>query len=99
MKDLRIGLIVGTAGEYSRRVLRGVRRYCRESNRPRLFFPTSNVQPDLFSLAKWRPDGLIVHLTTQRLARWVVALDAPVVNGGFIIDDPPIPLVGNDDAG
>jgi LacI family transcriptional regulator len=94
-----IGLVIGTDGEYARRVLRGINRYVRESGRPWLFSLTPHLQPDLKALAKWDPVGIIAHLLTADVAEQVLALGRPVVNVTSWLDHPRLARVGNDNLG
>ena len=97
MDAWRIGLIIGTDGEYSRRTIRGISAFAQRSSRPWLFRPTSHHRPDLRGLARWSPTGVIAYLGDSRIARRVASLGVPVINVGAILDGPQPPNVGNDD--
>jgi LacI family transcriptional regulator len=96
MGHIRVALVVGTEGEYSRRVLRGVAAHVREAELPWLFAMTSPRSPDLRMLAEWRPAGVIALLTDRDLGRKLAAWGRPMVNVGFR-EVTEAPTVGNDD--
>jgi len=98
MKHRHIGLVIGTEGEHARRVLRGVSRFARESGRPWLFYLTPHYQPNLKGLAAWKPAGVLTLVENPRLVEEVLALGKPAVNVAYWLDDPRLPLVGNDNA-
>jgi LacI family transcriptional regulator len=98
MKHLPIGLVIGTEGEYHRRVLRGISQFAHESGQPWLFSLTPHDKPDLRVLADWHPVGIIAHLLTPRVTEQVLALGRPVVNVASWISDEGLPHVGNDNA-
>jgi LacI family transcriptional regulator len=99
MSALHIGLVIGTDGEYARRVLRGLGRFVLETGRPWIFSLTPHLKPDLKALAAWKPVGIIAHLLTDDVAEKVLALRRPIINVTSWLDDPRMSRVGNDNAG
>lgn len=94
---VRIALVVGTDGEYSRGVLRGVRRFVRTSGRRWLFAVTPHRAPDFESLAAWKPAGTIGCFIDEASARKAAGLGKPTVGVGFQYPQWVATHVGNDD--
>lgn len=77
-RNLKIGLLLSADTEYGRGVLRGVADFAEDH--PHCLFRV--VEPDragIATMAKWRPDGLVVMLNEKNLLPRVQALDVPTV--------------------
>ncbi|WP_309398617.1 XylR family transcriptional regulator [Cerasicoccus maritimus] len=92
----RIALLLGQDIGYSRRALAGVLNYSESHALPWVFH---NAPPDvriLPALERWRPDGVIVHLSDRSLGQQLTALGAPLVSVTNTVSGLRIPTVDVD---
>ena len=92
----RVALLLGQDLGYSRRVLSGVLGY---SESQRLDWIYHNAPPDiriLPALERWRPHGVIVHLSDRTLAEGLSQLSVPMISVTDTITDRSIPFVDVD---
>ncbi len=76
----RIALLLGQDLGYSRRVLSGVLNYSEGAKLPWVYH---NAPPDvrvLPALERWRPHGILVHLSDRTLAERLLALNIPIIS-------------------
>lgn len=80
-RPLRIALLVESSHGYGRAVLRGIAEYAKAYG-PWVFHHEERAFDDPLpaGLARWRPDGVIARVTTDRLARQLQRLAVPVVD-------------------
>jgi LacI family transcriptional regulator len=92
----RIALLLGQDLGYSRRVLAGILNAAQERGANWIFH---NAQPDqriLPALEKWRPHGIIAHLSDPTLALALRSLSVPVVSVTQTLPQSGIPTVDVD---
>ncbi len=92
----RIALLLGQDLGYTRRVLSGVLQYA-ESRQ--LHWAFHNAPPDvrvLGALDRWRPDGIIAHLSDRALAEQLLELSIPLVSVTDTIRGLRVPSVDVD---
>lgn len=92
----RIALLLGQDLGYSRRVLSGVLNY---SESQQLSWVYHNAPPDiriLPALKRWRPDGIIVHLSDRSLAEQLMEFSVPIVSVTDTVSGLSIPQVDVD---
>jgi len=77
-KNIKVGLLLSADAEYGRGVLRGVADFAEDH--PHCLFRV--VEPDrtgIATLAKWKPDGIVVMLNQKKLLPRVLAIARPAV--------------------
>jgi len=92
----RIALLLGQDLGYSRRVLSGVLSAAEAKRLPWVYH---NAAPDvriLSALERWRPHGIIVHLSDRSLAEALQQLSVPMVSVTRTLDGLGIPSVDVD---
>lgn len=93
---MRVALLLGQDLGYTRRVLSGVLNYV-EAHQLKWIF--HNAAPDvrvLAALERWRPDGIIVHLSDCALGERLLELSVPIVSVTDTISGLEIPYVDVD---
>lgn len=94
----RVGLLVQTASEWSRLVLRGVAEYAHEFGPWDFYIEPRGFHEPLMLPADWRADGLIVRLTSPELERAIRESGLPAVNVSWLGDhSSSIPKVVSDE--
>ena len=92
----RVALLLGQDIGYSRRVLSGVLNFAEAH---RLSWAFHNAPPDirvLGALERWRPQGIIVHLSDRVLAERLLELGIPMVSVTNSLSGLRIPFVDVD---
>jgi LacI family transcriptional regulator len=92
-----VAILVETSRAYGRGLLRGIARYNRERGRWHTYFePHGLDDPPPAWLRGWRGDGVIARVDNRRMARTLLALDAPVINLRGTMPNLPFPFIGAD---
>jgi len=92
----RVALVAAPTFGYGRELMMGVRSYILE--RGGWLVHTCQPEVQFFkAVAGWNPDGIIAYLSSERLAKAVLALRKPVVNVSGALDLPGVARVGTDD--
>ena len=95
----QVGLLVQTANDWHRQILRGVANFAHEHGgwdfyiEPRGFFEEPRIP------SGWRGDGVITRLTSEPLTQAIRDLGVPAVNVSWLgTHSPEIPQVVSDEA-
>jgi len=89
----RVALLLGQDLGYCRDVLSGILSYAEES-RPEWIYHEAPPDARVFPLLKrWKPHGIIVHLSDRALAERLLGLPGHVVSITHTLDDVKIPVV------
>ncbi|MFV1995838.1 MAG: XylR family transcriptional regulator, partial [Verrucomicrobiales bacterium] len=91
----RVAVLMSLDLGYCRRVMSGILRYATEGGG----WEFRDGPPDgdlLAALARWEPDGIIVHLFDRHLAGGLERIDCPVVNTTDTLQPLDLPLVDVD---
>ncbi|PTX95137.1 hypothetical protein DB345_12665 [Spartobacteria bacterium LR76] len=93
---LRVALLLGQDLGYCRDVLSGILSYA-EERRPEWIYHEAPPDARVFPLLKrWKPHGIIAHLSDRTLAERLVSLPGRVVSITHTLDDVEIPVVDVD---
>jgi LacI family transcriptional regulator len=92
-------LIVETSLAPGREILRGIASYLREEGPWSIVHEPGTLEQSLPRwLDKWRGDGIIVRVQSQRVAEAIAAAGVPAIDVLGVVDGLSVPLVHVDDA-
>jgi LacI family transcriptional regulator len=96
MRYQRIGIVMLTDTGYMRDVLVGIRQFVRETSQRWIFAMSPHERPDVDGLAQWKPRGIIAFLRNGGTASKLAELGVPIINVGYVLDQPSLPHCGHD---
>ena len=97
MRD--VALLIETSGSYGRGLLQGIAKYNRTRGGWSTYFRPHGLADALPTwLSKWKGDGLLVRIETQKVANLIAKLNVPTVNLRSTLVGLPFPYVGPDNA-
>lgn len=92
----RIALLLGQDLGYSRRVLSGVLSYAEKQRLPWVYHNAPADIRVLPALERWRPHGIVVHLSDRVLGERLLELGMPIVSVTNTVPGSGIPFVDVD---
>src|SRR5580692_1051064 len=96
MRYQRIGIVMLTDHGFMRNVLTGIHQFVRETSQRWIFAMSPHERPDVEGLAQWKPRGIIAFLRNGNTASKLAELGAPIINVGYVLDNPSLPHCGHD---
>ena len=94
----RVAVVAGSSITWRERILRGIASYAHEHGPWHVYTAPEGIEDSLFFSAKDRWDGVIVRVTSERLARRVLALGVPAISiGSTLYTGQRLPRVKVDD--
>lgn len=92
----RVALLLGQDLGYCRDVLSGILAHA-EANRLNWTYHEDSPDKRVLPLLKrWKPDGIIAHLSDKKLARGLMRLALPLVSITHTFDEPGTPVIDVD---
>lgn len=79
-----VALLVHTANEWSRKVLKGVAQYGDDQGGWEFLIPPANGTGEVSLPRNWNGDGIICRLTSKRLENEIIARNIPCVNVSWL---------------
>ena len=96
---LRVALLIESSRGFGRTLLRGITAYGRTHGHWAFFHEERELAAPLpGDLKRWRPDGIIARLATNKLVQQVRALGLPTVDLSCKYDVPGVPSLTPDNA-
>ena len=95
----QVALLIETSGSYGRGLLQGIAKYNRTRGGWSTYFRPHGLSDPLPTwLSKWKGDGLLVRIETQKVADLIAKVNVPTVNLRSTLEGLPFPYVGPDNA-